>query len=263
MAVLKERLKQNEGFTLVEILVALAILGILIPPVIGLFTAASASNLRSVRNTVALTVARDIMDRIKAGEINTSNQYQEIEYYREKHQVEIFVPGIPSGAGNALDLLRVYVTPRQGMDPQTEGIMLASYATNVFIDEIDTTQLYDPGPGGGGYDDGVPGPGDDNDPDKLWSDYYEYVLGLETIGSNLMPTVSVLPLILLDKLDGIETLRQAMEASYLILHKAKKPYPPKGYFLSWRYLKNTTKEYYGYSIQPNDYKKYQPYQPNS
>lgn len=41
------------------------------------------------------------MDRIKAGEINTSNQYQEIEYYREKHQVEIFVPGIPSGAGNA------------------------------------------------------------------------------------------------------------------------------------------------------------------
>ena len=156
MVDLKERLKQNGGFTLIEILIALAILGFLIPPVIGLFTAASGSNHRSVRNTVALTVARDIMDRIKAGDINTDNQGQKIEDYKKQYGVEIFVSAIGAGAGNALDLLKVYVTPRQGMDPQTEGIMLASYATNVFIDEIDTTQLYDPGPGRGGDDGGVP-----------------------------------------------------------------------------------------------------------
>lgn len=141
MWVLKERLKQNGGFTLIEILVALAILGLLIPPVIGLFTAASSSNYRSLRNTVALTVARDIMDRIKAGDINTSNQGREIENYRQQYGVEIFVSAVGAGKGNSLDLIKVYVSPKPGMDPQSGGIMLASYSTNVFVDEIDTTGL--------------------------------------------------------------------------------------------------------------------------
>ena len=48
------------------------------------------------------------------------------------------------------------------MDPQTEGIML-SYATNVFIDEIDTTQLYDPVPEEAGTM-SCAWAGDDNDP---------------------------------------------------------------------------------------------------
>lgn len=141
MGILKERLKQNGGFTLMEILVALAILGLLIPPVIGLFTAASASNYRSIRNTVALTVARDIMDRIKAGDINTYNQGRELENYRQQYGVEIFVSVEGAGKGNHLGLIKVYVSPKPGMDPQTGGIMLASYSTNVFADEIDTTKL--------------------------------------------------------------------------------------------------------------------------
>ena len=123
---MKERLKQNGGFTLMEILVALAILGLLIPPVIGLFTAASASNYRSIRNTVALTVARDIMDRIKAGDINTYNQGREIENYRQQYGVEIFVSFEGAGKGNDLGLIIVYVSPKPGIDPQTGRILLAS-----------------------------------------------------------------------------------------------------------------------------------------
>lgn len=257
---MKAKKKHGGGFTLIEVLVALAILGIIIPPVIGLFAAATKSNHSSIRNTVALTLARDIMDRIKAGDINTSNQDQEIENYKEKHGVEIYVPGIGVGSGNALDSIKVFVAQKPGMDPQTEGIMLASYATNVFIDEIDTTQLYNPGPGGEDSDE-PPVPGDDDDPDKLWSDYYEYAFEIEMVGGNTRPIVEVLPYILLDKVDEIETLRQAVEASYFILHKAKKPHPNRGFFINWGHLKNTTEEYYNYSLHPNDYKKYKPYEP--
>jgi prepilin-type N-terminal cleavage/methylation domain-containing protein len=131
VGIVKDKDRHGGGFTLVEILVALAILGIVIPPVIGLFAAATESNQRSIRNTVALTLARDIMDRIKAGDINTLNQEQEIEVYKEKHGVEIHISGLGEGTGNSLNMLKIYVAPELGMDPKTKGIVLASYFANV------------------------------------------------------------------------------------------------------------------------------------
>lgn len=141
----KAKMRFNGGFTLVEILVALAVLGILIPPVLGLFTVASISNHRSIRNTVALTVARDIMDRIKTGDINSINQDRRIEDYEERYGVKVFVSGIMEGSNNSLGLVKVYVAPRPGVDPRTEGIMLGSYMTNIYTGEMDKRQSHIPG----------------------------------------------------------------------------------------------------------------------
>ncbi len=129
----------EDGFTLAEILVALAILGLLIPPVVGLFIAASTSNQRSIRNTVALTVAKDIMDRIKTGNINIDNRAEMIGDYKAKYKVEILISGLTNKKGNTLNLIRIYVAPKPGMDPKSEGIMLASYVADVYTDKIKTT----------------------------------------------------------------------------------------------------------------------------
>ncbi len=139
--------KSNKGFTLVEVLVSLAILGIIIVPIMGLFTAVSMSSQKTIRNTVALTVARDIMDRIKTGDINAANADSEAAAYKSLHGVEIYVPSPEAVPGNGLKLITVFVTPESGMDPRTEGIMLGSYSTNVILTEIDTTQMCYPEPG--------------------------------------------------------------------------------------------------------------------
>lgn len=144
--------RKQEGFTLIEVLVALAILGIVIPPALGLFTYASGSNHNSKRNTVALTVARDIMDRIKAGNINSANGEREIKNYRDRYGVEIFISSTSISKGGTLKMIKVYVAPQLGMEPEAEGIMLASYAANASIEEMDTTLLYQPVPGGSGED---------------------------------------------------------------------------------------------------------------
>jgi len=143
----KKRVFGNKGFTLIEILVALAMLGIIIVPVIGMFSASSQSNHRSERNTVALTVARDIMDRIKAGDIDQDNLQQEINNHKSQHNVEILV--LLNDEEDNLQGVKVYVTPSEDMDPQTEGIMLASYSASVFTASIDTSGMEELEDGGG------------------------------------------------------------------------------------------------------------------
>lgn len=146
---MKAKGRKQAGFTLIEVLVAIAVLGAAVTPVLGLFAAASRSIHNSKRNTVALMVARDIMDRIKAGDINPSNGDRRIKDYREQYGVEILVSGKVPSEGGTLKLIKVYVTPRPGMDPRAEGIMLSSYASDVIKGEMDTMQLYLPVPGDG------------------------------------------------------------------------------------------------------------------
>ena len=153
---LKAKGRKQAGFTLIEVLVALAVLGIVIPPVLGLFTAASHRSHNSKRNTIALTVARDIMDRIKAGDINSANVEKKIKNYRERYGVEICISSIGTSNGGTLKMVKVYVAPQLGMEPETEGIMLASYAANVSIKDMDTTLLCQTVPSGDG-EDGPPG----------------------------------------------------------------------------------------------------------
>lgn len=136
-----KRIKGNDGFTLIEVLAALAVLGLLLPPIMGLFTVASVSNARSVRNTVALTVAGDIMDRIKTGDINLYNQEQRLRGYRDKYDMEILVDGIKDRGNHSLDLIKVYVASKPGMEPRTEGIMLSSYFANVYDTKVVPTEF--------------------------------------------------------------------------------------------------------------------------
>jgi len=146
---MKAKGRKQAGFTLIEVLVALAVLGIVIPPVLGLFTAAAHRNYNSKRNTAALTVSRDIMDRIKAGDINSANGEREIKNYRERYGVEIYISCTDIYNGGTLKMVKVYVTPQLGMDPETEGIMLASYASHSNIEEMDTSLLCQTVPVGG------------------------------------------------------------------------------------------------------------------
>ncbi|MCR4430736.1 MAG: prepilin-type N-terminal cleavage/methylation domain-containing protein [Tepidanaerobacteraceae bacterium] len=129
------------GFTLIEIMVALAVMGVVIIPVMGLFSSSLEIRLNTSRDIMAITVARDIMDRIKAGDINQSNIEQELYNYKERFGVEIAVIVIPFETvnKNSLSKVKVYVAPRKGMDAIIHGVMLASYSTNVFIQCIDTS----------------------------------------------------------------------------------------------------------------------------
>jgi type IV pilus modification protein PilV len=154
---LRAKGRKQAGFTLIEVLVALAVLGIVILPVLGLFTAASHSNHKSKRSTIALTLAMDIMDRIKAGDINYANGEREIKNYRDRYGVEIYISGMSTSKGGALKMVKVYVAPQLGMDPETEGIMLASYAANASIEEVDTALICQSVPSG---EDGPPGLGE-------------------------------------------------------------------------------------------------------
>jgi prepilin-type N-terminal cleavage/methylation domain-containing protein len=169
--------KTQGGFTLVEILISLAILGIITIPLIGIFSSTAGTNYKSTRNTVAVTVARDIMDRIKAGDINQENIGEEINNYKNIYGVEILVEFPGEHASNSLEKLRVYVTPELNMDAREEGILLASYTTNVMIETIDTSPPEDEGgggdDGGNGGDDGgdtpIPPPPEDGDEEAHWN----------------------------------------------------------------------------------------------
>lgn len=127
------------GFTLVEILIALAVLGIVITSVAGMFTSSAQRNLASRRNTVALTVAGDIMDRIKAGDINSTNIGDEIDNYKAVYGVEIKVDAPGASETGGLTKLKVFVTPFEGMNPETEGVLLSSYAIDVYVPAVDTS----------------------------------------------------------------------------------------------------------------------------
>jgi prepilin-type N-terminal cleavage/methylation domain-containing protein len=83
--------KQDEGFTLIELVVALMILCITITPMIGMFTWSSNVYHRLDSNITALTIAMDIIDRIKAGDIDGSNLQHRIDDYKNEYDVEIEV----------------------------------------------------------------------------------------------------------------------------------------------------------------------------
>ena len=138
--------KQDGGFALIEILAALAVLGIIIIPILGLFTAAYKSSQRSIWETIALTVAGDIMDRIKSGDINRANAEKEIAEYKDRYKVEVYVHCNDMPRDGALNMINVYVAPRLGMEPLKDGIMLSSYAVGIIIEDIGTTQSYETGP---------------------------------------------------------------------------------------------------------------------
>jgi prepilin-type N-terminal cleavage/methylation domain-containing protein len=167
--------KNQRGFTLVEILISLSILGIVTIPFIGMFSSTANTNFKSTRNTVAVTVARDIMDRIKAGDIIQENLEEEINNYKNLYGVEILVEFPEGHSSNSLERLKVYVTPELNMNAREDGILLASYATNVMIETINTSppEIDDDEDDGGGGDEGgdtpIPEPPEGGDEEAHWN----------------------------------------------------------------------------------------------
>lgn len=58
--------KKNQGMTLVEVLVAMAILGVLVTPTLRLFASSSGTNFRAKRTQKATTVGESVMESFKA-----------------------------------------------------------------------------------------------------------------------------------------------------------------------------------------------------
>lgn len=65
----KER-RKNKGFTLVEVLVAAAILSILVPPILSSFVAVARVNAKSRRKLSATTIANGVMESVKGFELS-------------------------------------------------------------------------------------------------------------------------------------------------------------------------------------------------
>lgn len=242
-----ENRKYSGGFTLIEILVALAILGIVITPVIGMFASSAQRNLNSRRNTVALTVARDIMDRIKAGDIDSSNLESEVDNYKTTYGVEIKVEGPAESSGNSLEKLKVFVTPFEGMDAETEGIMIASYTTNVFVSSIDTS----PPGGGGGGGGGGSGPGEPppagGDEEDYWNWYHSLLNLLRAVGVIVL-ALTIIPVILWIKVEELHTPVEALIASYNILVHIHNTYG----LINWGHFTNEVRDRYGIHLKIRD-----------
>jgi prepilin-type N-terminal cleavage/methylation domain-containing protein len=253
-----ERVKKySGGFTLIEILVTLAILGIVIVPVIGLFSSSVENNYKTNRDIIALTVARDIMDRIKTGDINRSNLEQEINNYKDRYGVEIKVEAPESTENNNLSKIKVYVTPWKGMDAQTQGLMLASYSTNVFIESIDTSPPGNGGGNGGGNDNGggnggggigePPPPGGNED--DYWDWFHRLLRFLRAVGVIIL-ALTIIPLILWLKVPELHKrpFIDAIKASYDILVYIHNTYG----LINWGHFKNEVRNRYGISLTIRD-----------
>lgn len=245
------KIKNSKGFTLVEVLVALTVLGILIMPVTGMFSSSARNNYKTYRNSVALTVARDIMDRIKAGDIDHSNLEEEINSYKNKYKVEIRVDVSEGSGGNSLEKVKVYVAPGEGMDARAEGIMIASYATNVFIDSIDTSPPEGGNNGGGdghGGDDGddgegnLPPPPETGDEEDYWN-WYESLWDTFRIVGIAIIALLIVPAVLCLKVENMDII-QAITGCYNILVEI---HDTHGH-ISWGLFKDKVKEYYGVDL---------------
>lgn len=62
--------RKNKGFTLVEVLVAAAILSILVPPILSSFVAIAKVNAKSRRKLSATTIANGVMESVKGFELS-------------------------------------------------------------------------------------------------------------------------------------------------------------------------------------------------
>lgn len=74
----KKKRLNSKGFTFVELLVAIAILGVCVAPIMSAFVVSSRMNLRGRRKEQALTVAQSIVEGVKAhGIVSTLNECKE------------------------------------------------------------------------------------------------------------------------------------------------------------------------------------------
>lgn len=67
---LKKRIVGNGGFTLVELLISVAILAIIVVPIMTAFVSAANANSRARRKLEATTAAQNVMEEIKASGVN-------------------------------------------------------------------------------------------------------------------------------------------------------------------------------------------------
>jgi prepilin-type N-terminal cleavage/methylation domain-containing protein len=119
---------EDNGFTLIEVVVTLMVLCITIPSMFGMFTWCSGAYHRLDSSITALTVAMSIIDRIKAGDIDETNLQQQINDYMDAHDVLIEIETIH--LQHRPDALRVSVR-HEGL---TGWVTLSTYADGVDID---------------------------------------------------------------------------------------------------------------------------------
>ncbi len=119
--------RNRKGITLIEILVSMAVLSIAVLSLTGMFSFSAARVWDAYGNTAALTVARDIMDRIKSGDINPSNLEDVVSDYENLHNMSIRVDITGEDEHGSLWKVKIYVACRPGMDPERDGVFLASY----------------------------------------------------------------------------------------------------------------------------------------
>ena len=78
---LKNKLFNNKGFTLIEVVIAMAVIAIGMFSIMGLIITATKGNSHSEKVTTATTLAQDKMEQIKGLGFNNANNAQGVEEY--------------------------------------------------------------------------------------------------------------------------------------------------------------------------------------
>lgn len=99
---MKEKLKSNKGFSLVEILIAMAVLAIIIIPSMRLFSGSFNMNITSKRRMNANVVAEDLMEAIKVNDL---------EHLTFKFNFPDYVPATADDEYSGFDLIRNAMIP--------------------------------------------------------------------------------------------------------------------------------------------------------
>ena len=71
----KDKRKQNKGFTLVEVLIAMTILAIIVAPLLHAFVTASRTNAKAKQLMKATTLAQNVMEELKERYIKAKKRF--------------------------------------------------------------------------------------------------------------------------------------------------------------------------------------------
>lgn len=111
---IQKRERNNKGFTLVELLVAITVLAIIVVPFMQGFVTAARTNMKAKKLQNATMIATNAMEKIKA------NSFEDFEFIREADGKSYYMIKGVQAEGHTFDTL-ITLDTNEYVDPYTEG----------------------------------------------------------------------------------------------------------------------------------------------